>query len=46
LVADSTAKRAIGTLWQNASEGQGIYVFAEKERDGMSVKQQIIAAIA
>lgn len=45
LVADSTAKRAIGTLWQNASEGQGVYVFAEKERDGMSVKQQIVAAI-
>ena len=45
LVADSTAKRAIGTLWQNASDRQGVYVFAEKERDGMSVKQQICAAI-
>lgn len=45
LVADSTAKRAIGALWQNASEGQGVYVFAEKERDGMGVKQQILMAI-
>lgn len=45
LVADSAAKRAIGELWQNASNGSGIYVFAEKEREGMTVKQQILAAI-
>ncbi|EGD57540.1 Type III restriction enzyme, res subunit [Novosphingobium nitrogenifigens DSM 19370] len=45
LVADSGEKRAIGELWQAASEGKGIYVFAEKERDGKNVKQQIQAAI-
>ena len=45
LVADSNEKRAIGQLWQEASNGKGIYVFAEKERDGMSVKQQIASAI-
>lgn len=46
LVDGSTEKRAVGRLWQDASKGQSIYVFAEKERDGMTVKQQIIAAIA
>lgn len=45
LVADSNEKRAIGQLWQEASNGKGIYVFAEKERDGMNVKQQIASAI-
>jgi type III restriction enzyme len=45
LVADSGEKRAIGQLWQDTSQGNGIYVFAEKERDGMNVKQQLQAAI-
>ena len=45
LVAESAEKRAIGQLWQAASDGKGIYAFAEKERDGMNVKQQIQAAI-
>jgi type III restriction enzyme len=45
LVAESTEKRAIGQLWQEASNGKGVYVFAEKERDGMNVKQQIEALI-
>lgn len=45
LVADSAEKRAVGQLWQDASQGKGIYVFAEKERDGMNVKQQIQEAI-
>ncbi|EGF92751.1 type III restriction enzyme, res subunit [Asticcacaulis biprosthecium C19] len=46
LVADSTEKRAIGQLWQQSSGGNGVYVLAEKERDGMNVKQQIAQAIA
>jgi type III restriction enzyme len=45
LVAESTEKRAVGQLWQSSSGGKGIYVFAEKERDGMNVKQQIQAAL-
>lgn len=45
LVAESTEKRAVGQLWQSSSDGKGIYVFAEKERDGMNVKQQIQAAL-
>jgi type III restriction enzyme len=45
LVEGSTEKRAIGQLWQEANKGAGIYVFAEKERDGMNVKEQILDAI-
>lgn len=45
LVAESTEKQAIGQLWQAASAGKTIYVFAEKERGGMTVKQQIADAI-
>ncbi|WP_323809479.1 DEAD/DEAH box helicase [Sphingobium baderi] len=45
LVEGSTEKRAIGQLWQEASKGAGVYVFAEKERDGMNVKEQILDAI-
>ena len=44
LVADSTEKKAVGQLWERACNGNGIYVFAEKERDGMTVKQQIMKA--
>ena len=42
LVAESLEKQAIGQLWQQASNGTGVYVFAEKERDGMNVKAQIL----
>lgn len=45
LVAESTEKQAIGQLWQAASAGKTIYVFAEKARGGMTVKQQIADAI-
>jgi type III restriction enzyme len=45
LVEGSTEKRAIGQFWQESSKGSGVYVFAEKERDGMNVKEQILDAI-
>ena len=45
LVADSLEKQAIGQLWQKSSEEKGIYVFAEKERNGMNVKAQILEAL-
>jgi type III restriction enzyme len=45
LVADSLEKQAVGQLWQKSSGSKGVYVFAEKERDGMNVKAQILAAL-
>ena len=45
LVADSLEKHAIGQLWQKSSGEKGIYVFAEKERNGMNVKAQILDAL-
>ncbi len=45
LVADSLEKQTVGQLWQSSSEGKGVYVFAEKDRDGMNVKAQILAAL-
>lgn len=45
-VAASAEKRLIGELWARASVGQEVvYVFAEKERDGLDVRGQIRAAI-
>jgi type III restriction enzyme len=45
LVADSLEKQIVGQLWQKSSDGKVVYVFAEKERDGMNVKAQIINAL-
>ncbi len=38
-------KRAIGELWQAASAGRGMYAIIEKERDGLDVREQLVAAI-
>ena len=46
LVSDAVEKQAVGRLWQEASGGNCIYVFAEKEREGMNVKAQIEQAIS
>jgi type III restriction enzyme len=45
LVADSLEKQTVGHLWQQASDGKGVYVFAEKDLGGMNVKAQILASI-
>ena len=46
LIAGSAEKLAVGQLWQATSEGQCIYVMAQKEQDGLNVKQQVQEAIA
>jgi len=45
LLADATAKNAIGALWQGASEGRGVYAMVERERDGLDMRAQLMAAI-
>ena len=45
LLADATAKRAIGALWQAASEERGVYTMVERERDGLDMRAQLMAAI-
>jgi type III restriction enzyme len=45
LVDGSDEKRLIGEKWQAASDGQAIYVFLEKECDGMDVRQQLLKAL-
>lgn len=45
LVKDAAEKRAIGELWQSASHGRGVYVFARKEVAGKAVRDQIREAI-
>jgi type III restriction enzyme len=46
LVADSSEKRNIGTLWQEASKGKCVYIMAEKQRAGIDVKGQIRTCIS
>lgn len=43
LVRDAAEKRLVGELWAQA--GGGVYVFAERERDGLDVRGQIRAAL-
>jgi type III restriction enzyme len=43
--ADTSEKAAIGALWARCSEGKGVYLLAEKEKDGRNVKEQIRHAI-
>ena len=43
LVRDAAEKRLAGELWERS--GGGLYVFAERERDGMNVRDQIRRAI-
>lgn len=46
LVREAAEKRAVGELWQSASDGQGVYVFARKDVGGKSVRDQVRDAIA
>ncbi len=45
LLAEATVKRAICALWQAASKGRGMYAMVERERDGLDIRAQLIAAI-
>jgi type III restriction enzyme len=45
LVADAAEKRLVGELWAATSKGRGVYVLAEKTRDGMDVRGQIRKAL-
>lgn len=46
LVKEAAEKRAVGELWQSASDGKGVYVFARKDVGGKTVRDQIRDAIA
>lgn len=44
--ADSQEKRAIGELWAVRSNGKGVYLMAQKNDGGRSVREQLLGAIA
>ena len=39
--ADTREKKQIGELWQSKSNGKGLFLMAEKVRDGMTTAEQI-----
>ena len=43
--ADTREKKQIGELWQSKSNGKGLFLMAEKVRDGMTTAEQIKATI-
>ncbi|MDH7784159.1 type III restriction enzyme [Ochrobactrum sp. 19YEA23] len=43
--ANTDEKRAIGALWEKASDGKGLFLMAEKQIDGKDVRQQMQAKI-
>ena len=43
---DSKQKRAVGEIWADRSGGKGIYLMAQKNDNGQSVREQMLAAIA
>ncbi len=38
---DTREKKQIGELWQSKSQGKGLFLIAEKNKDGMNVTEQI-----
>jgi len=38
---DTKEKRMIGELWERHAKGQGLFVIAEKSKDGLNVSEQI-----
>ncbi len=44
--ADTDEKRAIGALWEKASEGKGLFLMAEKQVDGKDVRAQLLGKLA
>jgi type III restriction enzyme len=43
---DTNEKRKLGELWAARSGGKAVFLMAEKVKDGMSVAEQITAAVA
>ena len=43
---DSKQKRAVGEIWAARSGGKGIYLMAQKNDNGQSVREQMLAVIA
>ncbi|MDR3792994.1 MAG: DEAD/DEAH box helicase family protein [Terracidiphilus sp.] len=43
--ADADEKRKLGKLWADRSSGKALFLMAEKVKDGMSVAEQITAAV-
>lgn len=44
--ADTREKKQIGELWQSKSNGKGVFLMAEKIKDGMTTAEQIKVAIS
>ncbi|MCI5045949.1 MAG: DEAD/DEAH box helicase family protein [Aquisalinus sp.] len=42
---DSAAKRAIGQKWEDASKGSHLYLMIEKQKDGMTMQEQLLKKI-
>ena len=43
--SDTAEKRAIGELWQRASNGKGVFVLVEKSVNGRDMRQQLLDGI-
>ena len=43
---DTDEKRAVGELWEQRSEGKGLFLMAEKQRDGLGVSDQLRSKVA
>jgi type III restriction enzyme len=43
--ADTDEKRAIGALWEKASEGKGLFLMAAKQVDGKDVRGQMLTRV-
>ena len=44
--ADTDEKRAIGALWEKASGGKGLFIMAERQTNGMGVREQLTAKVS
>lgn len=43
---DTERKRSVGAKWEEVSDGKGVFLIVEKERDGMGMREQMIDKLA
>lgn len=43
---DTAEKRTVGALWEQRSEGKGLFLMAEKQHDGLDVSDQLRGKVA
>ena len=44
--SDTAEKRTVGELWERRSDGKGMFLVVERQRDGLDMRGQLVARIS